>query len=57
MTKRLQITSLDFEGNVAESEIVDKDWCISELDLHFDRMKRQLYRGEIEHIIIDNIGE
>lgn len=55
MAKRLQITSLDFDGNIVESEIAEKDWCLSELDCHFDRMKKQLYKGEIEHIVIDNI--
>jgi hypothetical protein len=55
VAKKIQITSLDFEGNVAESEIIDSDWCLSQLEYHFDRMKKQLYRGEIEHIVIDNI--
>lgn len=55
MAKRLQITSLDFEGNVVQSEMADTAWCLSELEYHFNKMKKQLYKGEIEHIIIDNI--
>ena len=55
MSKKFQITSLDFEGNVVESELADAGWCLSQLEYYFDRMKRQLYKGEIEHILIDTI--
>ena len=55
MAKRFQITSLDAEGNVVETEVAESAWCISELDYHFDRMKSELYKGKIEHIIIDAV--
>lgn len=55
MAKKLQITSLDFEGSVVESVVAASGWCLSELEYHFDKMKKQLYKGDIEHIIIDNI--
>ena len=45
-------TSLDAEGKVVEHRVTKQDWCISELDIFIDRMKQQLYRGEIEHILV-----
>lgn len=52
----LQITSLDAAGNIVDTECTKEDWCLSEIDYYFELMKGQLYRGEIEHIIIDKIS-
>jgi len=45
-------TTLDAEGTVIEYKETKHDWCLSELQIFIDKMKQQLYRGEIEHILL-----
>jgi hypothetical protein len=52
MEPQLTLAALDPEGNVVEEYITTTNHCISELDIRLDVLKRALYNGEIDHILI-----
>ena len=49
---KMTATSLDADGLVVDHKVTKEDWCLSELQIFIDEMKLQLYRGEIEHILL-----
>jgi hypothetical protein len=50
--KHLTIMAMDSEGEIVSQQTTSEEWCLSELDYHFDVLKVALYNGEIDHILI-----
>jgi hypothetical protein len=50
--KHLTIMAMDSEGEIVSQQTTSEEWCLSELECHFDRLKLALYNGEIDHILI-----
>jgi hypothetical protein len=55
--KRFTITALDANGQIVENHTTEKEWCLSELECHFDKLKVQMYNGVIDHILIGKVEE
>ena len=55
MERRYRITSLDKDGEVVADKETSQSWCISELQLYFDEMTKDLYNGIVTDILVSKV--
>jgi len=54
--KKMLVTSLDKDGNVVDHQETKEEWCLSELEFILMDMKIQMYKGKVQHILIDAVN-